>query len=272
MFLAFGSVVIAQSRDQTANGKEIKDAFTVARAMELVYGTYDYSQSVSRWTPNQTRNYPDPWPDTIDVSPLMDTAYVEDGTAKRLLVTWAIPKESFEGEFSCHSCAPIMGFTLFGKKADSWIVQDSDLQFGTYGEFGRPPSFSLQPIGRNRYGLMMTTSFGSTGEWEESVTIIVPHQGKFLKAFAAQIEGSDDWNCSGTAAEDQKDGCVAYDGDIEMLPNSGSEYFDLLLTKRVYRSFSKKQPVGITFTRYRFDGSKYVPVESSPNKAAQSPN
>lgn len=259
LFLAFDSVVIAQSRDHTANGKAINGAFTLARAMELAYGSYDHSQMVSRWTPNQTRNYPDPWPDTIDVNPLMNTPYVEDGKAKHLLVTWAIPKESFEGEFSCHSCAPMIGFTLFAKKAYSWIVEDSDLQFGTYGEFGRPPLLSLQPIGNNLYGITMTTSFGSTGEWEQSVTIIIPKDGKFLKAFSAQTEGSDDWDCSRNEADEKKNGCVAYDGDIDMLPTSGSEYFDLLLSKRVYRSFSKAQPVGSTFTRYHFDGSKYVP-------------
>jgi hypothetical protein len=153
----------------------------------------------------------------------------------------------------------MIGFILFMKKTEGWVVEDSDLQFGNYGEFGHPPPFSLQPIGNNRYGIIMTTSFGSTGGWEESVIIIIPANAKFLKAFSAQTEGSDDWNCSRKLAEEQKNGCVAYDGDIEMLPDSGSEYFDLCLTRRVYRSFSKKQPVGTTLTRYRFNGSKYVP-------------
>lgn len=236
----------------------MKGAFTLARAMELVYGSYDYSEMVSRWTSNETRNYPNSWPDTVTVRPLIDTPYVEDGTAKHLLVTWAIPKEGFQGEFTCHSCAPMIGFILFAKKTVGWVVEDSDLEFGTYGEFGRPPSLSIQPIGTNRYGVAMTTSFGSTGEWEQSVTIVIPADGKFLKAFSAQTEGSDDWGCSRNAADERKNRCVAYDGDIDMLPASGSEYFELLLTKRVYRSFSKAQPAGTTLIKYRFDGAKYV--------------
>jgi len=261
LFLCFNSCALAQSRDQTANGKEMNGAFTLARAMDLVYGSYDYSRMSSRWTPNQTRNYPDPWPDTIDVWPLMDMPYLEDTTAKHLLITEALPRTTDPTLYTCHLCSPMIGFILFAKNPDGWLVEASDLQFGNYGEFGRPPLLSLQPIGSNRCGITMTTSFGSTGEWEKSVTIIIPTNGKFLKVFGAQTEGSSDYNCSGTLAEEQKNGCVAYDGDIEMSPHSGSEYFELVLSHRVYRSFSKKSPVGTTVTRYLFDGSKYVPVK-----------
>lgn len=252
--LSLHASVFAQSRDQSANGREMKGAFTFARAMELIYGSYDYSQMLSRWTQGQTKQPPK----SLDVGPLMDMPYVENGTAKHLVITTASPQTTDPTEYTCHSCAPLIGLVLFERISDRWVVEASDLQFGSYGAFGQPPPFSLVPIGTGRYGLIMTTSFGSTGEWEKSVTIIIPANGRFLKAFAAQTEGSSDWNCSRNAEEEKKNGCVAYDGDVEMLPSSGSEYFDLLVTKRVYRSFSKKQPTGTTVTRYRFDGSKYI--------------
>lgn len=273
LFVSVGSIVLGQSRDQTANGKEIKGAFTLARAMELVYGSYDYSRMASKWTPNQTRNYPDPWPGTIDVWPLMDMPYVESSTAEHLLITNASPHSNDASLYTCHNCSPLIGLVLFSKTSDGWIVERSDLQFGNYGEFGKPPSFSVQPVGPNRYGLLMSTSFGSTGAWERTVTVIVPAQGKFLKAFEQKTEESYDYNCtSSDLPEHGLDGCVAYDGGFEMVPNPQSEYYDLVLTKHVYRSFSQKSPVGTTITRYRFDGSKYVPIESSPNKPAKSPN
>lgn len=252
--LSLNASVLAQSRDQSANGREMKGAFTLARAMELAYGSYDYSQMFSRWTPGQTKQ---PLK-SFDVWPLMDMPSVENGTAEHLVITTASPQTTDPTEYTCHSCAPLIGLVLFEKISDRWVVEASDLQFGNYGAFGQPPLFSLVPIGTGRYGLMMTTSFGSTGEWEKSVTIIIPANGRFLKAFAAQTEGSSYWGCSRNVAEEQKSECVAYDGDVEMLPDSGSEYFDLVLTHRVYRSFSKKQPVGTTVTRYHFDGSKYV--------------
>jgi hypothetical protein len=79
LFFCFTLGASAQSQDQTANGREMTGAFTIARAMKLVYGSYDYSRMSSSWTPNQTRNYPNPWPNRIDVWLLMDMPYVEDG-------------------------------------------------------------------------------------------------------------------------------------------------------------------------------------------------
>lgn len=151
--LSLSASVFAQSRDQSANGREMKGTFTRLRAMELVYRSYDYYRMASRWTPNQTRNYPNAWPDTIDVWPLMDMPYVEDGTAKHLLITTALPRTTDPTENTCHACGPMIGFILFAKNTDGWVVEASDLQFGNYGEFGQPPPFSLQPIGANRYGL-----------------------------------------------------------------------------------------------------------------------
>jgi hypothetical protein len=252
--LSLSVSTLAQSLDQSANGREMKGAFTFARAMELVYGSYDYSQMLSRWTPRQTKQPTK----SFDVWSFMDMPYVENGTAKHLVITTASPQTTDPTGYTCHSCAPLIGLVLFEKMSDRWVVEASDLQFGNYGAFGQPPPMSLAPIGTGRYGLMMTTSFGSTGEWEKSVTIIIPTKGKFLKAFSVQTEGSSGWNCSENVAEEQKNDCFSYDGDVDMLPSSGSEYFDLLVTKRVYRSFSKKQPVGTTVTRYRFAGSRYL--------------
>lgn len=106
----------------------------------------------------------------------------------------------------------------------------------------------------------MTTSFGSAGVSTETITVIVHKGGGFLKAFSSQIANS--WyedSCSGKVRADMIDLCVAYDGDLDFAPDSQSDYYDLLLTKRVYRSLSTKSPVGTAVARYRFDGSKYVP-------------
>lgn len=258
--LASCSSTWSQSTDHSANGRELNGAFTSARAMTLIYGSFDHAEGVSKWNPKPTASYPRSWAArSIRVTLVLNASFVESGLSRHLLVTTAIPNEGSQGEFTCHSCGTLIGFALFTKTSAGWRIDASDLQFGEYGAFGNPPPLSLQPIGRNRYGITITTSFGSTGEWEQSVTIIIPADGKFLKAFSAQTGGSDDWDCSRNTADEKKNSCVAYDGDINMLPAPRSEYFDLLLSKRVYRSFSTAQPVGSTFTRYHFNGSKYVP-------------
>lgn len=267
------SAAFSQSTDQSANGLALTGVFTPARAMKLLYGSYDNSQAISHWTPKSTNSYPRGWPGTVDVGVLLDAPFVESGLSNRLFVTWAIPREGFQGDFSCHSCGVLLGFALFTKTSHAWRVDASDLQFGEYGEFGDPPSVSLQPVGPSQFGILIPSSFGSGGEITDSITLIVPENGKFLKAFNSQIANS--WyedGCSGEVKPAMIDYCVAYDGDFDFVPDSHSDYYDLVLTKRVYRSLSKKNPLGTTSTRYRFDGSKYVSVESPPNKPARPPN
>ncbi|HYL64145.1 MAG TPA: hypothetical protein VE077_16140 [Candidatus Methylomirabilis sp.] len=161
---------------------------------------------------------------------------------------------------------------LFARELGGWRVEASDLQFGYLGEFGLPPTISLQPVGPERYGLFIPAFFGSTGVALNSITIVIPRGGAFLKVFEEQIAGSSDYGCSGTAAEERVNECVEYDGAFDLAPDSHGEYYDLLLTRRVYRSFSNKDPVNTTVTRYRFNGMNYAPVGKPSTAALKSPN
>ena len=266
------SAAVAQSTDHSANGLELKGVFTPARAMKLIYGSYDNSREVSQWKPKRAKSYPSGWPDKIEAGVLLDSPFVESGSPKHLFVTWARPKERSQGEFTCHSCGVLIGIALFSGNSDKWRVDASDLQFGEYGELGEPPSISLQPVGPDHFGLLIPSSFGSGGIATDSITVVIRHAGEFLNALSGQIaESWDDDGCSGTVTAERKESCFAYDGGFEMVPNAHAKYYDLLLTKRIYRSFFQKHPVGTTVTRYRFDGSKYVP-QKAPNSSASHPN
>jgi hypothetical protein len=266
------SLAPAQSKDHSANGLILKGAFTPARAMELIYkGAYNHFNGSSEWTPNQTRSYPDSWPDKIDVAPLFETAYVESEVSKHLLVTWARPQMHYEGNFSCHQCRVLIGLALFANEPEGWRVESSDLQFGYYGAGGQPPSVSLQPLGPSRYGLLIHEADDMSGEAWKWLTVASPQGGKFLKVFAVKM--ADSWPdvCSSSDSNERVDDCFAYDGDIAFFTNPSSPYYDMLLTKRTYRSSSKKHPVGTSIARYRFDGSRYVPAVSAKSNTAQSP-
>lgn len=259
------SMVFAQSKDHSANGLELKGAFTPARAMKLIYGSYDNSQEVSKWIPKPAKSYPRGWPTKdVEAGVVLNAPFVDSTQSRHLLVTWARPTGGFQGEFTCHSCGVLIGLALFTRTPNGWQVTASDLQFGEYGEFGGPPTISLQPLGPNRYGLLISAQFGSAGVATNSVTIVVPRGRKFLKAFSKETVGS--WyedGCSGKAKAIMINYCFAYDGDIDFVPGSQSDYYDLLLTKRIYRSISKKHPIGVTVTRFKFNGWKYVPVSSN---------
>lgn len=265
------SIAFAQSKDHSANGRFLKGAFTAARAMELIYGRpYDAMNAISDWKPNQAHTYPDDWPDKIDVDVLLDTSYIESGIPQHLLVTWAMPQMRYANDrFTCHACGVLIGLVLFAKTSEGWKVKASDLQFGYFGAWGHPPSpISLQAIGQSRYGIAIHTDDEGQGISDEGIVILAPVGDSFGKIFDSNLgENLDADGCSGKIRPDMLDDCVDYDGDVDFLPDPHSDYYDLVLTKRIYRSLSKKNPVGTTSTRYRFDGSKYVPVESSPNKA-----
>jgi len=109
-------LIKAQSKDHSANGLILKGSFTPARAIELIYkGAYDDFNGSSEWRPNQTKSYPDSWPDKIDVTPLFDGAYVESGIPKHLLVTWARPEMHIDGDYACHQCRTLIGLAIFVK-------------------------------------------------------------------------------------------------------------------------------------------------------------
>lgn len=248
-----------QGKSKNINGLQLRGAFTAARAMSAIYGSYDYLEG-SKWTPEEAKTYPRFWPNTVVVTVLLDGFYIESGVPKHLLVTSAIPNASDKPDYTCHGCGVLIGLILFGKNREGWRVESSDLQFGEYGQFGHPPAVSVQPLGPNHFGLQIPESFGTQGAVLDSVTIILPKGGQFLKVFTKTIAAS--WPeqfCSGDVPPDEADGCYAYDGSIETLAAPDAEYYDLVLTKRVYRTTSRRVPEGTTTVTYRFDGSKYVP-------------
>jgi len=253
---------LAQDTDQTAIGLTLKGAYTPARAMKLIYGSYILSEGSAHWTPKQQKAYPPHWPDTVRVRVLLDSSYIESGVPQHLLVTWSMPQESFDGEFTCHSCGVLIGLTLFAKDGDVWRAAASDLQFGVYGQFGMPPDVSLQRLGPERFGLVMPATFGSAGTVEESITIIAQKGESFVEAFSEQVAMSENDNCSGEASVFLREECISYDGGFQLVPNPRSEYFDLLLTKRVYKTSPTKTPEVVSVVRYHFDGSKFIREDS----------
>jgi hypothetical protein len=251
------SLAFGQEKPQTANF-QLQGAFTPARAMNAIYGSYDYLEGVQRWKPMRTKSYPAFWPNTVAVTVLLDASYIESGVPKHLLVTSAIPKGGDPSEFTCHNCGALIGLILFAKNRGGWRVEASDLQFGQYGQFGQPPALSVQQLGPEHFGLIIPEGFGAQGAVYNSVTIILPKEGKFLAAFKVDIASSwSDQFCSGEVPS-QEANCVAFDGSVDLAPTPRSEYYDIILTKRIYRTLSEQNPERTTAVRYRFNGSKYA--------------
>jgi hypothetical protein len=101
------------------------------------------------------------------------------------------------------------------------------------------------------------------GEVEQGLAIYGPTDGVFAEWFSAQIVDLDpnheyDETCRAVTEAEGSGTCVWYRSAYSLVPRRGAEIYDLILRKRVIRTFSKKAHVGVFVQRFRFDGAKYV--------------
>jgi hypothetical protein len=259
----------AQDRDFSANTVSFSGAYSTPAAMETVYGSYDSATVSSLRTPRQSPVYREYWPDQIRVRSLKDFAYVADGVQRHLLVTWARPDEtSTEQEYSCHACGVLLGVTAFENVGNGWRVQASTLQLSIRGAWGQPPSVKLLALGKSTFGLAIETPDMHQGEVEKGLSIYGPQSAQFTEWFHTELTKLDprqDYTetCQGLSEAEMYSTCVWYRSTYSTVPRHGAEIYDLLLTKRVVRSFSKKVPVGMSVQHYRFNGTKYVALNYS---------
>jgi hypothetical protein len=253
-----------QGRDSSANGEFISGAYGTAKAMAMAYGSYDSKSESSVWTPKQEAAYSQYWPDQVRVHSLSDFSYVGGGVRRHLLVTWARPDEDSPegGDYSCHACGVLLGATAFKEVEGGWKAEASNLQLDRSGAWGQPPVAKLLKVGRNAFGLAIQTDDMHQGEVEQHLSIYGPVSGVFTKWFDAQIANLDpnheyDKTCGGVFGTESGT-CVWYRSAYSLEPWRGAEVYDLVLRKRVTRTFSKKVHVGVFVQRFHFDGAQYV--------------
>jgi hypothetical protein len=253
----------AQGRDSSANGEFSSGAYGTAKAMAMAYGSYDSKSESSVWTPKQEAAYGQYWPDQVRVHSLSDFSYAEGGVRRHLLVTWARPDEDSPegGDYSCHACGILLGVIAFKEVEGGWKVEASNLQLDTSGAWGQPPVAMLLKVGRSTSGVAIQTHDMHQGEVEQHLAIYGPVSGVFTKWFDAQIANLDpnhehDRTCGGCSG--LKAVPAWYLSAYSLVPRRGAEVYDLILRKRVIRTFSKKVHAGVFVQRFRFDGAQYV--------------
>ena len=270
VFLLFGLpwCGLAQDHDLSATGEFFPGGWSNAKAMNLIYGTYDLGSKSSFWTPKQSAIYEQYWPDQVRVRSLIDFYYVEAGVPKHLLVTWAKPDESDREEFSCHACAVLLGVVAFRQVECGWKADASDLQLTMIGAWGEPPTVKPLRLGRGVVGLVVQTDDIHQGEVEEHLWIFGPKSNGFKQWLDTDLADLDpnhelDETCRGLSESDMDGTCVWYRETYSLVPRKYEEMYELVLKRRIMRSFSKLHPVGTTTKRFRFDGTQYVEVGDS---------
>jgi hypothetical protein len=230
--------------------------FITSAAMEAMFGNFDAIDGYAKWQPTKTkpqgRQVDDAWYARI----LLDEPYIESGQERHLLVTSSLPED--QSSYNCHACQVIISAAVFSRTADIWSLVAKNLYVTRAGEFGEVPRAELQQIGPNHFGFRLETSH--TGQGVGTRFSLVGVSGTTIIPLLAGWKNSsfETDTCDATNSAVLWESCVEYDGGISLLSGPNPEYFDILVTRRVTHSMTRKIPQGTYAFRYQYEAGKYL--------------
>jgi hypothetical protein len=204
--------------------------------------------------------------DEIVVQPLRTLDTNENGKRKVILLTFAVPKDTFGAghrwDFDCHACAPLIGVAVFVHGDAGWNVESSRTVISSGGEFGHPPDeFRIVAVGPHRIGIEMTDGYSGQGEETISKVIMVAWNGKVNMALRYVAADNNKGACGPDA-----DGmpCYANHRRLEFVTDANRDYSEILLRlsgtdlteTAPYRSKAVRG-----WERFTFEHGKYKMVE-----------
>jgi len=212
--------------------------FDVPAAMRTLFGNFDPKTESSDYDVPQTTvldltGSDFKVGDDIVVQPLRTLEAIENGKRKVILLTFAVPKESFGpspdylDRFQCHACAPLIGAAVFVRGDAGWSVESSRTVVARGGGFGHPPTeFRIVAVGPHRIGIEMT--YGDIGQGEESISkvIMVPWDGKVDMALR-YIAANNNKGACGADADGMP--CFSNHRRLEFVVDANRDYYEILL-------------------------------------------
>jgi Flp pilus assembly protein TadD len=256
-----------QKGAQTPSSIEIVGAFSVERAMELIYGNYNRADKTSLWADigPQEKLKDSNFADSKGlVAAEFSESYKENGLEKVVLVTKVVPAEE---EYVCHACEPIMGLFSFVKTGTTWHVEAQNKFLGTIGSYGKIPKPQLIRIGTDKFGLMLDNSNSHMGHSHTCRYIYSISNGVISSIFHKDISESEF-----EYIDDNDEPIVkwSYETKFEFINGNNPKYFDIMETKI---GKERKEDGNIAsvnaVTLYSFDGSKYQPKNQDSASTAQ---
>jgi hypothetical protein len=251
---------------QSLPGEPPDAAFTTQSAMHLMYGNYNQADDSSylRLSPAK-EGLRSKFQGDLEASAVLDTAYVEAGIARRLLVTTARPVGV---SWECHGCSLLVGAAVFSKSKNGWSLTARRFALTEAGEFAEDPLVTLQPLGPDHFGFRLEDNFsgGGTGTGFALFDISGSEIKEVLSAAKdSNFMGDECWPMPLSQAWHV---CVAFTGGISVVPGDDPEHYDIVLTRRVTSSLTRRIPRGTYQLRYQYTAGKYILKESSPLKPA----
>ncbi len=204
-----------------------------AKAMQMLFGNYDFEKKVSQWQTYRTESEFDGENSTEKVvlakfvaKTVLFKPYKENGVDKYILVANRVASnEDEELELSCHACSGLASIATFVKKSNYWKVETAQKHAGEIGDYGSLGELSIVKIGREKHALKFSwgdfhMGYGKTGE---DFWIM---QDGVMKEVLTIVTSEDN---SAALADSQKD-LLTYKSKIEFAPGSNSNFFDAKVT------------------------------------------
>lgn len=256
------TVAIRAHLSQPPPQEQADAALTTHGAMRAMYGNFNSWDNTSRMRLSPAKEglrYK--FHGELTAWALLDASYVEAGTARHLLVTLAQPVGT---PWDCHACSLLVGAAIFSRSNSGWSLTARRFALAEVGEFSEQPRATLQPLGPNHFGFRLESdsSGGGTGVefsvfdisgTEIKEVLFAPKDSSFMSDRCWPMSISHAWVA-----------CVEFTGGFSLAPAADPEHYDIVLTRRVTDSVTRRIPRGTYLFRYQYSGGQYILKESSP--------
>jgi hypothetical protein len=278
-------------------------AFVLDDAMEHWYGRYDVSTKMARANlPEHTAldlGGTDFAPgDPVDITAIFDTAYLQGGHSRHLIVTAAVPHRSDkpgrpgDDQFNCLACRPVIGMAVFTLRNNTWLLESENAAAELAGSHGNAPQVQLVTLGADVHGARLESDFEAADESSRSLSLLVPWQETVERAFATETAHSNRGACG--AESPMREPCYSWQRAVAFVAVPGQQYDDLTVTtigtqpppasaaagsavpvasasaRRRGRSQRSPAPQAVPFTgteRYRFRDGHYLRLTAEEGDA-----
>jgi hypothetical protein len=200
---------------------DMKTAFDVAQAMEMLYGNYDVKEHTSAARlPEYKGTSHSNTEEQMTVRPVLSVFVGDAGAQSFVLVTSAVPPN-----YDCHACAPTLGMAIFSHEGRKWTMTASNRAATYVGDWGEPPAdIQLVQIGPNHPAVQIGEVSNGQGEGTAILELLIPWNGTVNRGLRRVIS-----NAYVCGEGDEGLPCYANQRTVKFIANGKPEYYDLEL-------------------------------------------
>lgn len=235
--------------------------FNIGKALELIYGSYDYQKKYAKWkltADDLRKSHLDTQgsgitPGTVYTNANFFQSFTQSGVQRYFLITDTVP-----ARYDCHACAPMIGGAVFSQVGNNWQVEAENKIISTMGSFGSAPKGKLMKIGADRHGAMFEAGGMGQGISNE-VAVLIADVGETLREVLIVDEFGGD---NGGACGEGLAACYSFSSKLEFVAGANPDYYDA----RVTTTGTKEDKDGNvrrvnTVKKYAFVNGKYMPAK-----------